>query len=125
MLRREIPARTQERGKDTHQRTYTRPGKNSPGLRARGEQEAPARRRAATSTAQRGSTATDQDAFQLPASTPPSPLQTREGEGEGGEGVGELLVHSSHRGRCSFSLWGCQAYCSRREPRIRCRDWPS
>jgi hypothetical protein len=125
MLRREIPTGTQERGEDTHKRTRTRKGRSGPRLRARGEQEAPTRQdsRAATSTAQRGSTATDQDAFQPPASTPPR--QTKEGEGEGGEGVGELLVHSSHRGRCFFRPWGCQAYCSRRDPRIRCRDWPS
>jgi hypothetical protein len=29
--------------------------------------------------------------------------QTREGEGEGGEGVGERLARSSHRGQCFFS----------------------
>jgi hypothetical protein len=73
----EIPTGTQERGEDTHKRTRTRTGRSGSRLRARGEQEAPTRQDscAATSTAQRGSTATDQDAFQPPASTPPPPAK--------------------------------------------------
>ncbi len=65
--------------------------------------------------------------IRMPFSHPPAPppRQTREDEGEGGEGVGELSAHGNHRGRCFFSLWRCQAYCSRRDPRIRCRDWLS
>ncbi len=55
----------------------------------------------------------------------PPPRQTKEGEGEGGEGVGERLARSSNKGQCFSSRWECQACCSRRDPRIRCRDWPS
>ena len=89
MLRREVSARAQEWGKDTHKRTRTRAGRSGSRLWARGEQEALTRQgsHAATSTAQRSSAATDQDAFQPPVRTPPR--QTREGEGEGGGGVEE------------------------------------
>ena len=124
MLRREVSARAQEWGKDTHKRTRTRVRRSGSRLRARGEQEAPTHQDShdATSAAQRGSTATDQDAFQPPVSTPPR--QTREGEGEGGGGVEEWLARS-HRGLCIPSPSECQAYCSHRDLRIRCRDWPS
>jgi hypothetical protein len=89
VLRREVSARAQEWGKDTHKRTRTRAGRSGSRLRARGEQEAPTRQgsHAATSTAQRSSATANQDAFQPPVSTPPR--RTREGKGEEGGGVEE------------------------------------
>jgi hypothetical protein len=54
----------------------------------------------------------------------PPPRQTREGEGEGGGGAEERLARN-HRGQCIPSHLECQAYCSHRDLRTRCRDWPS
>ena len=63
--------------------------------------------------------------IRMPFSRPSAPpRQTREGEGEGGGGVEERLARS-HRGQCIPSPLECQAYCSHRDLRTRCRDWPS
>jgi hypothetical protein len=59
--------------------------------------------------------------IRMPFSPPPAhPRQARVGEG-----VEEPSAHGNHKGRCSFSQWGCQACCSHQGPQTQYRGWPS
>ena len=91
MLRREISAGAQERGKDTHQRTRTRPRKSCPGLWARGKPKAPTLREshaAAATAAWRDGTAAIRMPFDPPLAPP---QQSQGGRGRGGRGRGGVI----------------------------------